>query len=766
MRNRTKGLATALVLTASALTVAALTVGLASGVAAAQTTTSLSITSFNQIVADPASGYLFISSPEQSEILVTNLTGQQVATIGDQDGVEGLALSSDGGTLYAALGTSDAVTAISTSSLAQTASYSLPAGDAPQDVAVQSGDVWVSYNTGTAGEAAIGDINISASTPGFETQANMGGWYSAPEIAADPQDTGVLVAAVPGLDPAPVASYDVAVDPATVTDQENSFANCENETDLAVVPGGSDFILACGSPYAQDVYSTATLSQDGSYPTTTYPDAVAIDANGDVAAGTANGSASNPDLYVYQQGGGTPVNTYNLASSGGSVAPRGLAWNPDGSQLFVVDGEGSDSFALQVIAAPTLPASTLSLTGPSTADIGQAVTLTGSITIGSGTIPPSGTAISITRSESGSTTVQDFSASTDADGDFSLTDTPPATGQYTYTASYAGTTTSGPATASATVTVTLIPASLTLTGPSTAAIGHSVTLTGSLTLGGAAAAAGTAVTISRSETGSTTVKDFNVTTAAGGSFSLTDTPPGAGQFTYTASYAGTPTTAPATAEQTVSVALTPTSLTVTASPSTATYEPTIHVTAHLGKTGTNRTVSIYAETSGSTSRKLLKTAKVNASGNLAVSYRAAHSTTFTADFAGDADYASATATASVSVRAKVSETLSGYSRSKRIGGKTYRVFRRTNVLDVHVAVAPDKAGECVEFTLAIYYEGAWHSEGTTCGALSKSSKLTVRVSLKKAALGYHYRIRADYLPGDDTSNLGNDSAWAYFVVEK
>lgn len=223
--------------------------GLGCGVAAAQTSATLPITSFGHIVADPAYGYLFISSPNDNEILVTSLTGQEVTTIGGQDGVEGIALSADGSTLYAALGSGDAVTAISATTLEQSASYPLPAGDAPFDVAVQSGDVWVSYSVEATGEGAIGDIDVSASSPAFATQANMGGWSGGPEIAADPEGTGVLVAAETGTSPSSVASYNVSADPATVIAQNlTAFDNCDNEGDLAVVPGGADFILACGVP--------------------------------------------------------------------------------------------------------------------------------------------------------------------------------------------------------------------------------------------------------------------------------------------------------------------------------------------------------------------------------------------------------------------------------------------------------------------------------------------------------------------------------------
>jgi hypothetical protein len=538
------------------------------GIAHADSTTPLQITSFYQIVADPAHSHLFISqgSSSQNQIVVTDLSGKQVATIAGQNGVEGIALSPDGKTLYAALGASHSVTAISTATLTQTASYSMGNANTPLDVAVQSGKVWVSYDTGTAGAAAIGDIDLTANTPAFETQSAMGGWYAAPEIAADPQDTGVLVAAEPSVSPTSVASYNTTVDPATVRAQSVSFSNCSNQRDLAVVPGGSEFILACGAPYAHYRYSTVDLSQQGSYGSTNYPDAIALDVNGDVAAGAENG-VSPKDLFVYRPNGDTPVNTYDLVSSGGDLVPRGLAWSPDGSKLFaVLLAPTSTNYSLHVIDGPLLISPQLTL-----------------------------------------------------------------------------------------------------------------------------------------NTGSS-------------------------KFTYGA---------------------------------------TVHVTAHLGATDTNRTVSIYAQPSGSKSKTLLKTGKVDARGNLMANYKAAHNTTFSAAFSGDSQYKPASATTAISVRAGIFETLSNYYASRHIGGVTYRLFHRHALMHVNVTVRPNKSGQCIKFELQVHYQGAWHGETTRCGHLDASSKISIKVNLTRASLGYHYRIRADYVrSGKDTTNLSNNSAWKYFIVKR
>jgi len=638
--------------------------------ARASTPVSLPITSFYQIVADTAHGHLFISEGSSSinHILVTDLTGQQVTTIAGQNGVMGINLSPDGKTLYAALSANHAVTAIDTSTLQQTASYPIGSMNTPQDVAVQSGKVWVSYATATPAAAAIGDIDLSAKLPAFQAQPGLGSFYNPPELAADPQDSGFLVAAVPNLTPAPLASFNTSVDPPTVR-AALSTANCEQEEDLAVVPGGTELITACGAPYANYRFSTTDLSEQGSFASTTYPSAVAIAANGTVAVGTKYGDPSKPDMYFYAPNGDTPLNTLNFGSSSAGVASRGLAWSADASQLFAVlqDSVGGNTYSLQVIDDPTLAGSTLSLAGPSTAILGKSVALTGSLTLTAGGTLPAGTPVTVTRSVSGA-----------AD------------------------------------------------------------------------------------------KVFDLTTAADGSFSLTDTPPALGHYTYTANYAGSTTVAPAAASHTVAITLKPPALTLTTGRSTVRYLSTVHLTAHLGPTHTNRTVSIYAQTVGSRHRVLLKTGRVNSRGDLTVSYVARHSVMFSVVFAGDAQDGQATVKRMVNVFAKVTMTVRGNYGTRRVGHHTYLLYHRSGHVDVAVTVAPNKHGQCVVVQVQSYFRGAWHPNTTTnCALLSSTSHVLGYLTVNQASLNIPYRLRAIYLRSNgDISNLSTAASWHYVLVER
>jgi hypothetical protein len=626
----------------------------------ADTTATLPLTSYSQMAVDSTHDHLFFSqgSTSKNSILVTDFSGNAVATVTGQTGVMGIALSPDGSTLYAALSGAHAVTAISTTTLQQTASYPLGDANTPYSVAVASGKLWVSYDTGSIGSSTIGDFDLSTANPALEAQSAMGAWYSAPMIATDPTGAGsALVALEQGMTPAEAASYDTAVDPVTLNAKKADLPDdCENARDLAVVPGGAQFVPACGAPYAHYRYSTADLSGQGSYGSTNYPNSIAFaSGNGLVAAGV---SSSSPDVYVYAQGGDTPLNTYNVP---GGLDARGLGLNADGSELFAISGSNG-AYTLHVYDAP--------------GDLGAELTLS-----------------------SGGVTV-----------------------------------------------------------------GRPITLDGTLRTAQASPVAGATITVTRTGPGGPAT--LTETTGADGSYSVTDTPTAAGTYTYTASYAGSASVAPATATGTVTVSKMAPALSISVTPTSATYRPVVHITVHLGTANGDKTVSVYAKPAGATRQALLKTGTVSSTGTMTLTFPATYNTTFSAVFAGDATYSAKTVTAAVSVKASVIMKLGAYYASKSISGVTYRLYHRTKKLAAAVLVAPNKHGECVKFDLQELYKGKWFDSLTACGKLGTNSTVGALYTLSHADLGYHYRLRAVYQRGSDTSNLPNNSAWQYFIVEK
>jgi hypothetical protein len=637
----------------------------------------------------------------------------------------------------------------------------------PYDLALQNDMLWVSYNAtqgGVGGSGAIGDFDLSAASPTFAPQPGMLDswqhfWYSAPAIATDPSDTGVVVAVQEDVSAAEAVSYDVAADPVTKLGAASQLNDCF-DSGTTVFPGGAQFVV-CG-----DTYSTTTMAQlAGGNPAGATASAVAPDGL-EALGGT--------DLYVYQPGETSPVNTYALPGVT-TVAPSGLAFSSDGSTLYAVgENQGTATYSLDVLDDPGTQHSFLTLSAPPAAFGGVGYTLTGSLTLPAG-VPPTGTQVTISQALAGSTAAPTVSTvSTTANGSFSLAQNPAEPGTYTYSASYAGADNAPPATAAATVTVKRSTSWLQLNGAGARIlVGQSFTLNGELALNTTPASArsapptGTSITITRTGPGTAATR-FVVKTKADGTYTLTDHLPDVGKYTYSASYAGNADIAPATASNAVTVQLPLPSVGVSASASSIGYQGAVTVTAHLGKTYTNRKLAIYAQTVGSTTEKLIKWGTVNAQGNLSVRYTASYSTQFIVKFTGDSHYAASSAERTVGVGVRISMTNGGYYGTKRENGETYHVYHHTSNLSAHVTVVPGKSGRCVDLQVQ-----QWDPQGKTwfanetlgCYRLPANSQLAASLGLTDAA-GALYRMRVDFVPNSGDNNIATDGAWFYFDVVK
>jgi len=394
--------------------------------------------------------------------IVTNLAGRQVATISGQSGVEGIALSPDGSTLYAALAGRDAVSAINATSLEEMDLYPLGSGDSPYDVAVQSGRVWVSYRT-SAGNF-VGSVDPD-DTPGtaFKPLALPSSFAAAPRLVADPDDSGTLLASVPGAGIATVVSYDVATSTVTMYNGPTALGGCEFPADLAIAPGGGTFIISCES--GQQVYSTQTFAETGRYPSGSGQNAVAIAPDGTIALGTRGA----PNVTVYRPGAKAPVNRFSQAGYLVQLAPSGLAWAGNSATLFAVyeypvlrnGGVSSHAFRVFAYQDPSLTASTITLRGTTKAIFGRSVSLAGRLMLSVGA-PPARSRVTITRRLAGSHVVERWIKTVSAGDYFSLADTSQSPGTYTYTASYAGTADVAPTTTARRVVITRIPTPLTV----------------------------------------------------------------------------------------------------------------------------------------------------------------------------------------------------------------------------------------------------------------------------------------------------------------
>jgi sugar lactone lactonase YvrE len=322
----------------------------------APSSVALPLTSYAHLVLDPLHRHIFISAGKgTTAILVTDYAGKTVATIGNEQGANGLALSPDGRTVYAALADGDAISAISTRTLSETARYATTVE--PQYVTYTAGRVWFGYDDPANFTAGIGSINPWVSPAAVTLDATSDSWSIAPILAADRD--GDLAAAEPVQSPAELATYDVSGGTARVLAPQkmlNVSPSAANTKDIAITPDGTDLVTASGAPYEQEVFSMADLSSVGQYTTASYPNSVAIAANGTVFAGVTFNYG--PAVYVFAPGNPTAARSLSLPSAQPSapdnLADAGLAITPDGHELFAVSTDlGGDTHpVLNIIPNP------------------------------------------------------------------------------------------------------------------------------------------------------------------------------------------------------------------------------------------------------------------------------------------------------------------------------------------------------------------------------------------------------------------------------
>ncbi|MEU6221638.1 hypothetical protein ABZ845_29680 [Streptomyces sp. NPDC047022] len=833
------------------------TVGLTGSAAWADSTAALPLSHFAHMLVDTAHQHIFFSQGAGSSgIVVTDLSGNPVTTLADEPGATGLALSADGGTLYAALADGDAVAAIDTAKLTESARWTTGTGSAPVSVAVAGGKVWYAYTD--SGKGAIGSVDPAASEPAATPQPSMSSWRGAPLLATG---GGVLVAQEPGQSISRVATFDVSS--GTASPKADMGVYVGTASGLQVAGDGSKALFAGPKQAALVALRTSDLMDAG--PPVYYtgglnsaPDSLALGADGSIAVGSNPASAAG--LYFY--GGSNLAENHIAFPSGTTVAADGLQWGADSATLYAVTQDTSGtpgSYTLNVLNAPNHTDTQLSLAYPRTAYPTQQYTITGSLSTKG--IVPAGAALAVTRD---GTPLPD--ATVGKDGSFSISDTRPQEGAYTYQVSYAGDATHGAAQTSMTLNLTRLstsipypdftaatpgsvaftgslmtqfglgslpqgttvqvsrtnedtqqttqlppvtvdpatteftvedaphtagqftyhlsyegdvthqPASadvfakvspyapaLTLKAPKTATRGSALTFGG--TLSDAPYDSGETVTVTRTDAAHTTTPvKWTAPLAPDGTVTIKDTPTIGGTVTYTIGYAGDASHQAATASAIVQVSRAATALSLTTDASSYAYGATATATAHLGTTYNGRTVSIYAQPYGGT-KTLVKTGTVDSHGNLTATYKLSHNTAFTASFAGDYQYAPATASHTAYDQAKVAESLSGYYTSTTYSGITYRVYHHTAKPVVGATVTPGKSGQCVNFQVQEYYSSAWHTLSTTgCYHLDSHSVAAVQLTLTNA-VNQKFRVRSEYTHStSDNTNLSTWGGWAYLTV--
>ncbi|MEU4621829.1 hypothetical protein AB0G04_17875 [Actinoplanes sp. NPDC023801] len=308
---------------------------------------------------------------------------------------------------------------------------------------------------------------------------------------------------------------------------------------------------------------------------------------------------------------------------------------------------------------------------------------------------------------------------------------------------------------------------LTLTGPASAPRAKALTISGTLNAS-VPLPAGTPVTVTRTDIESPAGRLLGTRTVdAAGKFSFTDTPAVGGRVTYKVSYAGDATHSAVSASKAVEVSRATTSLALNNNGKVYNYGATAYFSAYLGKTYKNRVVEVWADPyGGDQPRRLLKRATVNSKGYVYTSLKLYRNTSVQAVFTGDAQYANRVVTATVHAKTKVALKLNKYYKTGKIGGTTYRYYKK-KADPVFTVTMPKYPYRTAYLRVDVHYRGKWRAFGDAYVGQDKYGRSFIRMESSGSA-GYKFRVRGAYRKGGsgDSVNYTTYTPYQYFYISK
>jgi YVTN family beta-propeller protein len=531
---------------ASAAAVAALVAAAAVGVAASATaddgTTLLDgVTGVGDAAA--GAGKVFVAAVDR--VVVADAGGAVIDTVTGLAGAAGLALSADGTRLYVALRNSNEVAEIDTGTSQVLRKIDLEGHACPTHLALSGSRLWVGYGCDGQWAGGVVTLDVTVASPTVFGVADRK--FGAPTVAAA---GGVLALGETDLSPSSIYVYSVNGEEATL----RGTISVPALNELALSPDGGLLVVASGYPYTHLGYDTGTLAEVRRYgdPNWGYPNAAQISPDGlYLAAGRY--SFGGPELVIHTAADGAVVNQAD--NPAGDLVNDSVAFL--GTDVFaVVEDWPNRQFFLWRVARATVPKSAISLTAPTSATALDPMTVTGRLSLADGAAPGA-QQLAVTRILPDDTRTT-LSATTAVDGTFTITDTPPVSGDVRYDVSWDGTANYQGSSASVTVPVAARAATLTLTGPATGEDGKRLRLSGKLSLDGEAPAEPQILAVTRTiwnnRLNGVTEYLPAVTTDSLGAFKIVDTPTQGGRYVYTVSWdVGSQVYAPASATREIMV---------------------------------------------------------------------------------------------------------------------------------------------------------------------------------------------------------------------
>jgi hypothetical protein len=279
---------------------------------------------------------------------------------------------------------------------------------------------------------------------------------------------------------------------------------------------------------------------------------------------------------------------------------------------------------------------------------------------------------------------------------------------------------------------------------------------------------GTVVHLTRSNPdGSTTVLPDVPTNR--GYFATTDAPPSAGTFAYTAAYPDDGTHLGATATTEVVVTSGTPSLTVTVVPNPVIHNGKVTVTVHLEQPSydgtTNHTVTLRHKPF--LHPPVTQTLTLDATNTATRQYTLPTNTSFTATWAGDADWQPITTVVYGFVQTDVTGALLGFygtSNGFRLYHYNQTCVRTHTQTCPHfrVTASPNPDGGELQIEVQTYHDGAWHAGSTSTFNLDAGETITVALFYTGPGIkGVPLRVRGGFR---SEAFAWSYSGWARFRI--
>ncbi|MBL7262107.1 hypothetical protein [Paractinoplanes lichenicola] len=339
----------------------------------------LLIKSATDVLVDPMHKQVLISDATGGQLVATNYDGAVLATRTGLPGINGLALSPDGRTLYAAVTGSRAIAIFDAATLTKQRSTPLVEPYTPTTMTTVADGVRFGYEIPSkAGRPSSVEVLDTGTIPlhAGHITADTSPLHGAPLFLTAPGDPDRRLAVDTSADARTGGSVWIETNASW---QSGAIAPLDAPVRGAALSADGATLIGWGDGCTPWKVTLATNERSPAYAGRCNPASIDVHPDGRVAIGY-NNSGAGTDIAVFPRGAETSTQTF--AAPTGEIIDD-VAWQPDGPRLFAITRNAKSEFRMWVMNSPAAaprvkPTLTMSGNG-ATVPYNSTVTLTARI---------------------------------------------------------------------------------------------------------------------------------------------------------------------------------------------------------------------------------------------------------------------------------------------------------------------------------------------------------------------------------------------------